>query len=84
MSIFNFKITPKVKDRDWETKVLSSSRKHKTCAYCGSTIIPLDTNTSFTKRVTIGAETKYTTHYTHGTKESPCSLGLARKLNIEL
>lgn len=84
MGIFNFKITPKVKDRDWEIKVLMSSRKDKNCAFCGRGIGRVETNVSFTKRTSIGANNMYDTHYTHGPKTHNCTIRFAEKLNIEL
>jgi hypothetical protein len=79
-----FKIAPKVKDRDWEVRVLSFSRATKTCETCKKRIPLKSSNTSFTKSKTVGSHTDYTTYYTCGTKSSICSIILAKKLNIEI
>lgn len=84
MGLFNFKITPRVKDRDWEVRVLYSSRKRKRCETCKKEIPLTSINTSFTKRKTTATYTDYTTYYTHGGKDNKCIIALAKKLNVKL
>lgn len=85
MGLFNIKITPKVKEREWEVKHLFTSRKlGKTCEVCLQAIPIHMPNTSFTKRVTTGAETKYQTFYTCGHKDNICTVTMANRLGAQL
>jgi len=82
MGIFNIKLTPKVKDRDWEIKHLYSSRRPKVCEACGKPVGSSDPNTSFTKRTSVGAKTNYETVYTHGHDRHPCTIAIKEKLGL--
>lgn len=82
MSLFKIKLQPIVKDRDWDIKTVNSSRKQKTCGICGKSIPLTVQSTTFTKRTNLGFKQTFETHYTCGTKNSPCSIHMANKLNI--
>lgn len=84
MGIFNIKITPREIVREWDVKYLRSSRIKKICEYCRQAIDSNADNTSFMKRTTQGFTTQYYTIYAHGHKDSVCTQGVARVLNIDL
>lgn len=84
MSIFKINLKPVIKDRDWEIHYVQSSRKDKVCGGCGKSISKTERTTTFTKRVSKGSNTDYTSKYTHGWKGDKCTDKLALELNVEL
>jgi hypothetical protein len=84
MGIFNIKLIPIEKARDWEYKYLSSSRIKKTCVVCKKEIPKTSQNTSFMKRTSRGSHTDYETYYTCGHSLSPCTIEMKERLNIKL
>lgn len=84
-SLFNIKLIPKVKDRDWEVRNIRANRKDKTCEICSAKLPPGHSSTTFTKRTTSGFKTQYDTHHTCNFNAKPqCAVAMADKLNIDL
>ena len=85
MEIFKIKLTPRVKERDWEVRHITSNRISKKCEICGGTMDIRHSSTSFTKRTTKGNKTKYETHHCcihlPGSVDQ-CTTKLAEKLGI--
>ena len=65
MSIFKIKISPIIKERDWEIKKVKAGRKEKNCTGCGRMIQIGDPGITFVKRRSTADKQSYHTQYAH-------------------
>jgi hypothetical protein len=85
MGIFNFKITPIVKEKEWDIKYPLTNRIVKICAICGYKSVGANYHmTTFTKVSQKGATKNFDTKYTCGHKWHACTEQMAKQLNVEL
>ena len=84
MSIFKIKLTPVLKEREWEVRNIGAGRKKKTCAVCGTDISIGSPATTFTKRDQSGLKKTFKTIDTCRSYLTKCAERQADILNINL